>query len=213
MPLLKTFDHLLFGISDLDRGVAWVGKHMGVRAVVGGVHPGRGTRNALVSLGGPHYLEIIAPDPAQKAAGRPSYPVEGLTEPRIITFAVRTNDIFATAASLREAGVLAIGPTDGSRRTPSGELLRWRTLQLESGFRSDNIDPIPFFIEWASDSTHPSKNAPSGGVIEELRLEHPRADELAAAFWGMGLEAKVTQADHARIIAVVQTLKGRIELA
>jgi Glyoxalase-like domain len=206
------FDHLLFGVSDLDQGIDWFERHAGVRAVMGGVHPGRGTRNALVSLGGVHYLEIIAPDPAQTVRDRP-FQLSTLTEPRLINFAVRTNNIDRTAASLRRAGVPAIGPREGSRRTASGGLLRWKALGVESRFQSGEIDPIPFFIEWASDSTHPSKNAPTGCVMEDLRFEHPRADELGAAWRAIGLEANVATGHQVRIVALVQTPKGHLELA
>jgi hypothetical protein len=211
-PVREAFDHLLLGVSDLDHGIEWFERRTGVRAVPGGVHPGRGTRNALVSLGGAHYLEIIAPDPAQSGAVL-QFPVGNLTEPRLINFAVRTDDMERTAASLRRAGVAVIGPRDGSRRTASGALLRWKSLAVKSKFEADGIDPIPFFIEWASDSRHPSKDAPGGCTIEDVRFEHPRAAELKAALRAIGLEANVRMADRARIIAMVETPKGQVELA
>src|SRR6516162_6083017 len=87
--LPSDIDHILLGVSDLDHGVSWVEQHMGVRAAIGGVHPGRGTRNALLSLGPRCYLEIIAPDPKQPLLP-PAQPLAVMREPRLFNWAVHT---------------------------------------------------------------------------------------------------------------------------
>src|SRR5262245_59659552 len=107
-------DHILRGVSDLVRGIAELERITGVKAAVGGSHPGVGTRNALISLGGKQYLEIIAPDPMQTAYNF-HIDVRTLSEPRVITWAALMTDIGATAKQAREHGYQIFGPRDGSR--------------------------------------------------------------------------------------------------
>lgn len=186
-PAQNIVDHLLLGVADLDRGIAWVEQRTGVRAAIGGTHPGAGTRNALLSLGAGSYLEIIAPDPAQSAFNF-QFDVRQLAEPRLITWAAATNDIEDAASMLRAGGYRLFGPRDGSRQRPSGELLRWKTLAAATNLRMGPIDPIPFFIQWAPDSPHPSQDSPAGCTLLSLHFQHPDPSALSSTFRDLGLQ-------------------------
>ena len=211
-PARRAADHLLLGIADLDRGIAWVEKMTGVRALRGGSHPGMGTQNALISLGGRQYLEIIAPDPRQPAYNF-QIDVRSLTEPRLITWAAVTPDINAVANKAREAGYQIFGPRDGSRARPDGNVLRWKSLGVLLKLGAQSVEPVPFFIQWAAGSVHPSQDSPKGCRLEEFEIEHPDPASLMDAMKRLGIEARVKKAGGVRLRATLKTPKGRVELA
>jgi glyoxalase-like protein len=211
-PMLSAVDHILLGVPNLDHGIAWIDKRLGVHAAVGGVHPGAGTRNALLSLGAGHYFEIIAPDPAQPAANDRRH-LRQLSEPRVITFAVTTNDIDAIVAKARKARLEVTGPDDGSRRLPSGAMLRWQTLAIRNDLGAGVIQPVPFFIQWAVGSPHPSSDSPQGCVLESLEFEHPDPVRLNLVFEALGFDADVSSGSEVRIIAGLKAPKGRLKLS
>jgi hypothetical protein len=197
-------DHILLGCNDLDRGIAFVEERTGVRAAIGGVHPGRGTRNALLSLGEKHYLEIISPDPQQ--AGAPdTRDLLKLTEPRLVGWAAHPGDITQFAAHLRSEGIAFEGPTPGSRKRPDGRLLQWKTLEL----KNDEDGMLPFFIEWSAGTTHPSADAPSGCKIDNFALSSPSHAELQGRCAQLHLDVHVDHGEKPQIHARISGPGGR----
>lgn len=201
-------DHIILGSSDLDRGIAFVEEHTGVRAAFGGVHPGRGTRNALLSLGERRYLEIIAPDPKQSVRRSRFGSLKDLVTPRLVGWAVHPDDSEALAERLRQTNVSFGGPTDGSRQRPDGKILRWKTLDL----KGDRSGLLPFFIEWSADSIHPSVDAPSGCRLVSFSVSAPDPDELAANFRLLQIDITITQSDTPGLHAVIAGPKGGVAL-
>src|SRR5437667_12870623 len=177
----RLLDHILLGSNDLDRGIAFVEEHTRVRAAFGGVHPGRGTRNALLSLGERRYLEIIAPDPKEEQSSIPAYAVhqltiiKELTVPRLVGWAAHPGEIEAFAKKLRKSGIAIAGPFPGSRARPDGRVLNWKTLNLAD----DRHGLLPFFIEWGANSVHPSADAPSGCHLERFAVADPVSGEVS----------------------------------
>jgi hypothetical protein len=201
------FDHMILGVDDLDRGIAYMEERTSVRAVFGGVHPGRGTRNALLALGGQRYLEIIAPDPAQHVQSWfPQLPQ--MHEPRLLGWAVHTDDIAALAKKVRDAGFSIQGPADGSRARPDGKMLRWKSFRLED----DRGGLFPFFIEWSPDSLHPSVDAPAGCLLEHLFPVSPRQADLGAAYGRLGVVVGVGRSKKEQLRARIAGAKGDVEL-
>jgi len=200
-------DHIILGINDLDRGIAWVEQQTGVRAMFGGVHPGRGTRNALLSLGSDCYLEIIAPDPQQTAPTWFSQ-VLAMPEPRLMTRAVHTSNLTALAQAANETGFPIDGPNDGARTRPDGKVLSWKLFHLW-----DNRDGLlPFFIEWSPDSVHPAQDAPAGCTLKDFHLQSPDAPELARACQSLAINVTINPGKEPRLFARISSLKGDIDL-
>ena len=210
-----SLDHILLGCSDLERGIAFVEKHTGIPAAFGGVHPGRGTQNALISLSermpqepNPRrYLEIIAPDPKQSGVGQYSV-ITKLKEPRLIGWAAHRDDLDLFAARLRQNGIEFEGPQPGSRQRPDGKILHWKALRL----KDDHGGLLPFFIEWSADTAHPSVDAPRGCHLESFELLTPNPEVLAKTADQLGLGVTIPKAAESQIHAVIRCAEKELKL-
>jgi catechol 2,3-dioxygenase-like lactoylglutathione lyase family enzyme len=203
----QMLDHILLGTKDLDAGIAYVERRTGMRAAFGGVHPGRGTRNALLSLGERRYLEIIAPDPQQPGAAD-TYGLQALDSPRVVTWAAHVQDIEETARQLRAAGIAFEGPNAGSRARPDGRVLHWRTLVLKDSHHG----MLPFFIEWSADSVHPSVDAPQGCRLTRFEAATPDLAGLTKLFESAGLDVPVVDGKRAELRAAIVGNRGGFEI-
>jgi hypothetical protein len=172
-PVPASLDHIILGVSDLDRGIEYIAQGIGVRPILGGVHPGRGTRNALLALGGQRYLEIMAPDPKQPADSE-KRGLHKLTEPRILGWASHLATAQVIADRLKQAGLAFTGPTPGSRKRPDGRVLNWKTIELKDDFSG----LLPFFIEWGAGSPHPSADSPQGVRLTRFIAYTPKNEDL-----------------------------------
>jgi hypothetical protein len=186
--MFAKFDHLVVGIRSLAEGIAQFARLTGVTPAAGGVHPRRGTENALVSLGHGAYLEIIAPQPKAQLSESDAI-LRTLDRMRILAWAVAVDDADAAMEVLRAAGFKTSLPHHGSRITPSGERLEWEVFALPDA----TIAGAPFFIEWSSTTTHPSVTAPTGCAREGFRIQAPPPERLSAVLKAVGVSGvKVT---------------------
>jgi catechol 2,3-dioxygenase-like lactoylglutathione lyase family enzyme len=204
----RSFDHVQLACNDLDKGIAFVEGRTGVKAAFGGVHPGRGSRNALLKLGERRYLEILAPDPAQDR----TLDVRGLYKidsPRLLEWVAHVDDLDPLIRALAAAHIESKPVFPGSRKRPDGKMLRWRALNLQ-----DNRGGLlPFFIEWSADSAHPAADSPAGCELTSFAVIDPEPASLRATFGTLRLEdVQVEAGPRPRLRALVKGPKGTLEL-
>jgi hypothetical protein len=204
-PLL---DHLVYATPDLEVSCRELEVRLGVRASAGGQHPGRGTHNALISIGPKAYLEIIAPDPLQPETRPVWCNIDQLTAPpKLITWAVRVDDVEAFVKEISpNANVGAVRA--GSRKTPKGTILSWRLTepQLVQG-----LGPIPFLIEWSS-REHPADSAIAGPPLVQLHIEHPEPELIRKKLHSLRLEVAIEQRSRPALVAIFEGANDLIEL-
>ncbi len=132
-------DHVIIAVRDLvaasDDYAA-----LGFSVIYGGRHASGSTHNALISLQDGAYLELLA------ATGEPAQP--GLTDfspllaqgEGLVGYAVRSHDLQADAAELRERGIAVGTIREGQRQRQDGIDLHWYIASIGS-------EMLPFLIE------------------------------------------------------------------
>ncbi len=180
-------DHLVYATPDLEGTIRDFERFLGVRAVIGGQHVGRGTWNALLSLSedghvGP-YLELIAPDPKQPEPDAPRpFGVDSTHAPRLVTWAARTNDLGAVITTARSLGYDP-GPASAMQRaTPEGLLLSWQLTMPPA----EGGGVVPFLIDWGV-TVHPSLTSPRGLRLAQFGGTYSPAADPTVALTALGL--------------------------
>jgi hypothetical protein len=197
-------DHVILGVSRLDRGIEEFARVTGVSPKRGGQHPGRGTENALVSLGAGHYLELLAP-----LVTAPDSSPAGPSALKLVGWALHTRALPGVVARIQAAGLRVSGPTLGSRRTPDGALLEWRTAAASGA----GLESAPFFIEWGAGTAHPSTTSPGGCRLVDFEVTLPEPARLQALFRAVGYGMVVREGTPGAMRVTLECPRGRVSFS
>jgi catechol 2,3-dioxygenase-like lactoylglutathione lyase family enzyme len=182
-------DHVMICVPDLERGMEQYAR-LGFNMRRGGVHPGKGTHNAI-AFNDEDYVELLAIHDEAQAEAALSWSAGGTPLPAFIAagggiryVVLQSDDLAADVAAMRERGVDVSDALDGARRTPSGSELRWKLAVL--GARN----PLPmFFIQHVTSlEERRSQAAVSGGhpngvhALERAYVVVPDAEAAAATY-------------------------------
>jgi catechol 2,3-dioxygenase-like lactoylglutathione lyase family enzyme len=182
-------DHVMICVPDLERGIEQY-RNLGFNMYPGGVHPGKGTHNAI-AFNTDDYVELLAIRDQGEAAAAKSWSSTGTALPDFIAagggiryIVIQSDDLVAEVAAMRGRGVDVSDAMDGSRRTPSGVELRWKLAVLGPK------NPLPiFFIEHVTTLEERRKQVPLAGkhpngvyTIERAYVVTENAEAAAAVY-------------------------------
>jgi Glyoxalase-like domain len=206
---VRKLDHIIYATPDLNLGIDTLEKLLGVRAMPGGQHPGHGTRNAFIRLGGRTFLEILGPDPDQPRLDRPRWlGIDSLRMPRLNGWAVAESNLDELLGKAVAAGVKLGAIHQGRRKNPDGAALSWRFTDPYTVV-ADGL--VPFFIDWG-DSPHPSQRGAEGVTLIGFRAEHPDPAAVQRMLSALELDLPVQAGPEAALIADLACPRGRVEL-
>jgi catechol 2,3-dioxygenase-like lactoylglutathione lyase family enzyme len=190
-------DHVMICVPDLPRGIEHYHK-MGFNMHPVGVHPGKGTHNAI-AFNRDDYVELLAIlDPAEYRAAAASRSVHGGLDVFIAAggglryIILQSDDLAKDVAGMRARGIDVGDATDAGRRTPAGQELRWKFAVLGPK------NPLPiFFIQHLTPVEERRKQVPGAGA-------HPNGVFTLERAYIVVRDAKTEAATYAKVLGIPQ---------
>jgi len=195
--MFTRIDHIMVCVPDLNRGAEQYRK-LGFNVQPGGMHPGKGTHNAI-AFTDEDYLELLAihdaaEDRAADAkAGSWGRNLAGfIAEGGGIRFIiVQSDDLVAEVAAMRGRGVDVSDATEGRRKQGDTEF-RWKSVFLGPK------NPLPlFFIQHLTPMDERRKHTPGAGP-------HPNKVFKLERTYIVARDANATAAEYARVLGMPQ---------
>lgn len=189
-------DHVMICVPELAAGIAQFRK-LGFNMQPGGVHPGKGTHNAI-AFNEDDYIELLALfDRAEYERASPSLRRDDGGLPAFIAagggiryIVIQSDDLAADVAAMRARGVEVSDILPGSRRTPDGVELRWKAAVLGAA------NPLPlFFIEHETPVAMRRTQVPGGNA-------HPNKVQRLERAYIVTPDAKRTAAEYAKVLGM-----------
>jgi hypothetical protein len=200
-------DHVILTATDLDAAGEDLLTRTGLASLPGGRHPGRGTANRIVPLG-ESFVEIMAVVDRREAeeSDYGSLLLDRLDQGApFMSWCVATDDLDAVCRRL------SLDAVPGSRITPDGRELWWRT----AGVGED--EALPFFIQWeVAPADHPGRDRaphrirPTGIARVDVSAD---PDELEAWVDGRSLPIRIVGGPPGVRSVVVATEGGEVTLS
>ena len=188
------FDHLVVAATDLETGVAWVRKRLGVTVPFGGLHEHMATHNCVGQLTPTTFLEIIAVNPDATpdrtrwfSMDNPAFHARLEAEGAFLHhWVINSSDINATLKAAQHDAGLAMDMRRGE--------LTWQISVRDDGLLPrDGI--LPTVIEWP-DAPHPAgKMGDLGLTFDGLTVHSIDAAQTRAELVAMGASAFCTVND------------------
>jgi len=188
--MITNMDHLVIAAADLDQGISYIKKHLGVDIPFGGVHEQMGTHNHLMKIGDHEFLEVIAVNPRGKNPERPRW--FGFDDPYIrrqinrkplfLTWVINTDHIHECI----DRSEISFGRPELISR---GNLNWYFALPSDGRLIAGGI--LPYVIQWQT-THHPAKDMFDGGCrLKKLSIFHPNPSWLSRVLAALKSESLV----------------------